>query len=69
LQKGFTTEYAFKRKGNGLYAFVIEGAVTINGHQLKKRDALGITDTDAVNIQTDSDAELLLIEVPMELTY
>jgi hypothetical protein len=28
-----------KRKGNGVYAFVMEGSATINGQQLGKRDA------------------------------
>jgi len=65
LQKGFQTEYTFKKAGNGVYAFVIEGNVTINGVSLNKRDALGVTDTDKLSILADSDAELLLIEVPM----
>ena len=65
LQKGFQTEYTFKKAGNGVYAFVIEGDVTINGVSLNRRDALGVTDTDKLSILADSDAELLLIEVPM----
>ena len=65
LQKGFQTDYAFKKAGNGVYAFVIEGNVTINGVSLNRRDALGVTDTDKLSILADSDAELLLIEVPM----
>jgi len=65
LQKGFQTGYEFKKKGDGVYAFVIDGSVTINGVSLNKRDALGISDTDKLTITVDSDAELLLIEVPM----
>ncbi len=65
LQKGFQTEYAFKKAGNGVYAFVIDGNVTINNLSLNRRDALGVTDTDKLSILADSDAELLLIEVPM----
>ena len=65
LEKGFQTEYNFKKSGNGIYAFVIDGNVTINGVSLNKRDALGIEDTDKLSITADSDAELLLIEVPM----
>ena len=66
LQKGFETEYQLKKAEHGVYAFVIEGDVTINGVSLNKRDALGITDTDLLSIVADSDAELLLIEVPMK---
>ncbi len=65
LEKGFQTEYTIKQKGNGVYAFVIDGNVTINGTSLNKRDALGISDTDRLSITSDSDSELLLIEVPM----
>jgi len=65
LQKGFQTEYKIKKEGDGVYAFVIDGNVTIDGVSLNKRDALGITDTGKLSITADSDAELLLIEVPM----
>jgi len=65
LQKGFQTNYEIKKPGNGVYAFLIDGNVTIDGVSLNKRDALGITDTDKISITADTDAELLLIEVPM----
>lgn len=60
-----TLEYAFKKEGNGVYAFVLKGNMTINGQQLSDRDGLGIWDTNAFSIQANSDAELLLMEVPM----
>ncbi len=65
LEKSFTTEYMIKKKENGVYAFVIEGDVTIHDNKLGKRDALGIWETDKINISADSNAELLLIDVPM----
>lgn len=65
LQKGFATDYLVKKPGNGVYAFVINGDVTINGHALNKRDGLGIEGSDVLHIQADSDAELLLMDVPM----
>jgi redox-sensitive bicupin YhaK (pirin superfamily) len=67
LEKGFQTEYKLKKAGNGVYAFVIEGDVTINGISLNKRDGLGMSDTDRLSITAESNAELLLMEVPMEL--
>jgi redox-sensitive bicupin YhaK (pirin superfamily) len=54
-----------KGTNSGVYAFVLEGDVTINGEVLNKRDGLGISETDTLNIKADSDARLLLIEVPM----
>jgi redox-sensitive bicupin YhaK (pirin superfamily) len=65
LDKDFSTSYSLHKKENGVYAFVIEGEVTINGEKLNRRDGLGIIDPDKVDIKADSDAELLLMEVPM----
>ena len=67
LDKGFSTNYKLKNKKNGVYAFVIEGDVSINDQKLSRRDGLGITDTDQLEIKADDNAELLLMEVPMEL--
>lgn len=65
MKTGFTTEYTLNKTSNGVYAFVIEGDVTINGQQLNKRDGLGVWDTDKLSIVADTEAEVLLMEVPM----
>jgi len=65
LKKGFKTEYSVKKKGNGVYAFVLEGDVKINDQQLNKRDGFGIWDVEAFSLTADSDAEILLMDVPM----
>ncbi|HWB24222.1 MAG TPA: pirin family protein [Chitinophagaceae bacterium] len=67
FDKDFSAEYEFKKKGDGLYVFVLEGVVSVNGQVLAKRDALGITGTDIVKLTAGEKAELLLIEVPMQL--
>lgn len=68
FDKGFQTEYTLNRPAkNGVYAFVLEGSVTINGQSLGRRDGLGLWDTAKLNIQADEKAELLLMEVPMSL--
>jgi redox-sensitive bicupin YhaK (pirin superfamily) len=65
LDKDFTTTYELKDKQNGVYAFVIDGAVTINGEKLERRDATGISEADKLEIKANSEAELLLMEIPM----
>jgi redox-sensitive bicupin YhaK (pirin superfamily) len=65
LDKDFSTTYQLKKKDNGVYAFVIEGDVTINGEKLNRRDGLGITDVSELKINADSNAEILLMEVPV----
>lgn len=67
LEAGVEKTYQIKRKENGVYAFVIGGQVTINGEQLDARDGLGIWETDIINITANSNAEILLIDVPMKI--
>lgn len=50
---------------SGVYTFVLSGDVTINGHKLGTRDGLGSWDIDAMEITADTEAEFLLMEVPM----
>lgn len=67
LEAGFETAYTLKDPANGVYAFVIEGDVTINGQLLHKRDGLGAWEATELQIKADSNARLLLMEVPMQL--
>ncbi len=65
--KGFATTYQIHKEGNGVYAFILKGNVTINDQALEPRDGLGIWETSSITIQADTDAEILLIEVPMKI--
>jgi len=67
FDQNFATTYTFKKKGNGLYAFVLKGNLTINGQELNARDGFGLWNIDTVDIKASSDAEVLLMEVPMQL--
>jgi quercetin 2,3-dioxygenase len=44
---------------------VIEGNVEIDGYKLTKRDAIGVWNTELIDIKIDANAELLVVEVPM----
>jgi len=65
FSKGSEVSYAPKLKGNGLYLMVITGEVEVAGETLKKRDAIGLWDLEKAEIKINSDAELLIIDVPM----
>ena len=67
LSKHFKTNYALHKKENGVYVFVIKGDVNINGIALNERDGLGISEINELDINASTDAELLLIEVPMDI--
>ena len=60
-------EYQINKKGNGVYAFLIDGSAEVAGETLKKRDAIGIWETDSFNLKMTSDSRILLIEVPVNL--
>lgn len=67
FEAGKEDTYEIKKKGNGVYAFVIDGDVTIGEQALNKRDAYGVWDTEKITVKADSDAKVLLIDVPMYL--
>jgi redox-sensitive bicupin YhaK (pirin superfamily) len=66
FDKGFSTDYNMKAKGNGVYAFILSGEVTIDNQELKSRDGFGIWDVDKFSVKANTDSELLLMEVPMK---
>jgi quercetin 2,3-dioxygenase len=66
FDKGFIADYYIKAKGNGVYAFILSGEVTINNQQLNTRDGFGIWDVEKLSVKADTDAEFLLMEVPMK---
>ena len=66
FDKGLTTDYSIKAKGNGVYAFILRGKVTIDNQELKSRDGFGIWDVDKISVKAGTDSELLLMEVPMK---
>ena len=66
FDKGVSSDYTIKAKDNGVYAFILSGDVTINNQKLNVRDGYGIWDTDMISIKADSDAEFLLMDVPMK---
>ena len=65
LKKGSELPYKVKRKENGVYAFVLEGEVTIAGQAMNKRDGLGVWEEESITIAAKSDSEILLMDVPM----
>jgi len=66
FDEGFSIDYDIKKNGNGVYAFVLKGDITIDETVLNERDGLGIWNTDKISIKANSqDAEIMLMEVPM----
>ena len=68
FQDGGEKTYRIKDSKNGVYAFVLEGEVTIEGQELSKRDGFGIWDTNSINVKAGKNTRLLLMDVPMQLS-
>ena len=66
FEAGKTIIYHIKKEGNGLYFFNLKGEVVVNGHELSDRDALGITNFKTLEIKSNTNAEFLLLEIPMK---
>jgi redox-sensitive bicupin YhaK (pirin superfamily) len=65
FDKGISTDYTIKGKGNGLYIFNLTGNLKVNNQVLNTRDGFGIWDIEKVTLIAESDAEFLIMEVPM----
>ena len=66
FDKDFSAIYNLKKEGNGVYAFTLSGTLTINGQELETRDGFGIWNNNSLEIKATSDAEFLLMEIPMQ---
>lgn len=64
---GHAEKYSIRRAGNGVYAFILEGDVEINGEKLSKRDGMGVWDTDAITVKATTGSRVLLMDVPMSI--
>ena len=65
LDKDLSRTYSLKNKDNGTYTFLIDGKAEVEGELLTKRDALGIIDTESIEIKTKANSHILIIEVPL----
>lgn len=66
FDEGQQVAYNVKIAGNGLYLFLIEGELEINGQAVNERDAFGVVEFDAIDIKVKSPSKILTIEVPMQ---
>ncbi|MFL5771561.1 MAG: pirin family protein, partial [Flavisolibacter sp.] len=57
--------YLFNPVNKCIFFFVIKGAVSINGNIVPERDALGIWNTDKIDIDCHMASEFLIIETPV----
>ena len=65
LDKDSLQLYKMKSKESlGVYIFIIEGSIELKDLTLKRRDGVGVYDTDEVEFKATEKSRVLLIEVP-----
>ncbi len=67
FDNGVSANYTIKASGNGVYVFVLSGDVKVDDQLLNTRDGYGIWDVEKFKITAETNAEFLLMEVPMSL--
>ncbi|MBL7892298.1 MAG: pirin family protein [Bacteroidia bacterium] len=66
FDKDLSIDYTLKKKGNGIYLFVISGSVFVEDQLLNKRDGMGVWAIDKIKIKAETKSEILIMEVPMQ---
>lgn len=66
LEANKSINYKINIQNNGVYLFLIEGEIEVNGAVANERDAFEITDFEEFNIKINKKSKILLIEVPMQ---
>ncbi len=68
LSENQNFSYEINNPKNGVFVVLIDGLMLIDDELLATRDAIGISETAKITIQTKEKSDILFIEVPMELT-
>jgi len=65
LDKSVNNTYNLYGKNTGVYIFVIEGKLEIEGEILSRRDGIGITDVSSFDVKALENTEAVFFEVAM----
>lgn len=57
--------YTSQRQGNGMYVFIISGAVRVGDAMLHKRDAAAVENVPEVQLTATADADVIVFDVPL----
>lgn len=68
FDKNTEKTYRLHNIKNGVYVFVIKGSAKVENVVLAERDGLGVWEVEKLHIEASPDTEILIMEVPMELT-
>ncbi|OJU37942.1 MAG: hypothetical protein BGN99_34040 [Alphaproteobacteria bacterium 65-37] len=63
LDEGVSLERSLQR-GRGYWVQIVAGIIGLNGTEMREGDGAAITSEERLSIEADSDAEILLIDLP-----
>ena len=66
LDEQSTVDYSVNNKDNGTYILLIDGIIKVADQILTRRDAIGIWETENIELTSDKDSRFVLIETPMK---
>ena len=59
------TNYSMQQSQNGVYIMVIEGSIVVADQTLQHRDAIGLWNTNSIDMTITKNSKVLVVEVPM----
>jgi quercetin 2,3-dioxygenase len=62
---GRQLSYSFSSANKCLFIFTITGNITVSGNEVKERNALGVWNTNEIDITCNEASEFLIIETPI----
>ena len=65
IEAGKKIGYHMHQSHSGVYIFIMEGEVKVDGTMLSRRDGMGVYETGSFELETLEDSHILFIEVPM----
>jgi redox-sensitive bicupin YhaK (pirin superfamily) len=65
LSSGNSLTLTVKNGNNGFYVFIVEGEIEIVNNILKSRDAIGVWETESLEVKAQKNTSIIVVEVPM----
>lgn len=66
LEENKEASHKLQNRNHGVYVFVIEGEIVVDGKNLSKGDAAAVTEMASLTLGAVKKSEVLLIEVPLK---
>ncbi|UOQ66962.1 pirin family protein [Hymenobacter volaticus] len=62
---GQTVSYNLNQLNKGVFIFLMEGALTVNGEAVTQRESIGLWETASVSIECTAESKFIVIEAPI----